>query len=67
MSEMAYYLTFLLLCSSTDKTDGIWMEFTAGSSSFGMGGGADVYFILDFRVIKPGSWWISHLGIWRRH
>jgi hypothetical protein len=25
-------------------------------------------FILDFRVIKLGSWWISHfLGIWRRH
>jgi hypothetical protein len=44
MSEMAYYLTFLLLCSSTDKTDGIWMELTAGSSLFGLGGGCDRLF-----------------------
>jgi hypothetical protein len=42
---------------NSSGADGGSMEFTAGSSSSGG--------LFHRRVVKLGSWWISHLGIRR--
>jgi hypothetical protein len=47
---------------NSSGADGGSMEFTAGSSSSGVGGWRGLF---HRRVVKLGSWWISHLGIRR--
>jgi hypothetical protein len=57
------FLTFMLLCSFTDKTDGIWMESTAGSALLGMGAGA-ASFIFNLSSLEAGdlSLWNQEMG-----